>query len=267
MRLRRVSFDEEETKKSRDYRSSGVEELYFFRSFVHHATIEHIIASTKSLKRFTYRKGDGDIMLGDFAPRAATEALLKYAADSLEELVFTVESDSIVSGLLKFPKSSLLMSVEDLFSSHVCLRGFKKLKTLRCPWKLLHESGTVFLGRDYPAYGIQYYNYGEEGVVDLTKILPHSLEFLHIDKGCEEVLDALTMLLLEKETCFPNLKAIYVKEYVTDLPTSISIRKLIRDCISKGIEYKLNHASRDNLLRELMDETVESTDGMLTGGD
>ncbi|PVI01017.1 hypothetical protein DM02DRAFT_671586 [Periconia macrospinosa] len=214
-------FSEEQAKQSPDYRRSEVEELCFFNSYVHHATMQHIISSTKALKRFTY---DSYVINrnGDFAPRAAALELVKYAADSLEELVIVCDH-----------------YFYDHFSSQASLREFKKLKKLRCPWNFLVDTGKEQHGCGFVGAPL----------VDLAKFLPPSLEVLHFGQGDEDDYDTLEYLVMQKETALPNLKKICFDELPPSLREDDFIERLLPE---KGIEYFQCDESCINPLRKLL---------------
>lgn len=85
---------------SQDYQKSNVKELLFLRSLFVPEAIEEIVRSTKALEKFTYEDG-GFIVCdeGCFSPRRVVQALVSYAAHSLEELVLfsEVQDDWAVS--------------------------------------------------------------------------------------------------------------------------------------------------------------------------
>jgi hypothetical protein len=71
---------------------SNVKDMLFDRSFFAPETLEQIIGGTKALRSFVYDNGGFCISdEGCFASRRITAALLKHAANSLEELGFSGE--------------------------------------------------------------------------------------------------------------------------------------------------------------------------------
>jgi hypothetical protein len=117
------------------------------------------------------------------------------------------------------------------------LRGFEKLRTLRCSWTVI--VGEEPEGSDDDEALLEGQFHSKESHVDkclnnLAYRLPSSLEALHVDMDPDdEHWEAFVQMIRESRTSLPNLKRVHVlnryKKPVPDLLEALDKRGIVYD--------------------------------------
>ncbi|KAF2864929.1 hypothetical protein BDV95DRAFT_672997 [Massariosphaeria phaeospora] len=176
---------------------SNVKNLLFDWCFFHPEALDDILERTNSLETFVYTNGGACVSdEGTFAPRRVVAALLKCAAHSLEELILAGDEGDD--------------DFEDEEIDFVSLRGFTKLRTLRCSWATFTgmQSDNSDYDEELPDRG---FHTRESTSHEWAKALPESLEILHLEHEPYEEWEAFLHVLRSSPALLPNLKRVHAQ--------------------------------------------------------
>jgi hypothetical protein len=200
--------------------TSNVTEMFLRRCLFEVEGLSVILGGIKNLLRFTYDGGDACVASTYYRPKRVIEALTTHASDTLEELVLDQEDpDGEVRLMMR--RCSMAELTKCFKEDHevpdpptVSFRGFKKLKSLNCPWHMVRpvlEDGLSEI--DEPLE--QGFHRKEDDHKDLEDfdvrtILPESLEglalygnFFNEDGRCDW--QTMKRMFREPSTYTPHL--------------------------------------------------------------
>ncbi|KAH7125655.1 hypothetical protein B0J11DRAFT_311452 [Dendryphion nanum] len=185
---------------------SNVEDLMFSHSALHFKKgVENILSGITALRRFYY-DGSGQGMVSDcnYSPKRVIKALVRHTGHSLEHLVMRS-----IFLYIEFQGGFFAARRPDF--KRISLRGFTKLKTLTCNWKMIYP---MDLTPD------------EEKTFDLRDILPASLEELQIfGNFSDDEWAAIQRVLVGKNDMTPNLRNVYIERRHGDNPNSLEVAR------------------------------------------
>ncbi|KAF2126298.1 hypothetical protein P153DRAFT_389040 [Dothidotthia symphoricarpi CBS 119687] len=179
------SADEERERPRPCLPMSNVEELMFSSSALDvKRGLERILCGVTALRRFYYDEGGALVDDEPYTPKRIINALVKHTGHSLENLVMEYAMvEDYVDMQFDFER--------------VSLRRFKKLRTLRCDWKIVYPNNLTA---------------EEKATFDLREILPSSLEALHLHGDFDDAeWEAIKKILVGTRESVPNLHNIYIQ--------------------------------------------------------
>ncbi|KAF2705004.1 hypothetical protein K504DRAFT_537569 [Pleomassaria siparia CBS 279.74] len=202
-------LDEEVTRHEASWREvqptygpqSNVASIAFSMSCIGARAQDVIFSNFKCLKQLDYENGGAIIDYADYTPRRMMASLVRHCSHSLERLVLQDESsvgddeqDEQDVNRISFPS------------------GLEKLKTLRCTLYNLVVDDAI---DDTDALEQGFYTADdgkqEDAGFDPRKVLPPSLEGLHVDGvPNEEAFSVLEALVEAKRDHLTNLSQVYI---------------------------------------------------------
>jgi hypothetical protein len=168
--------------------TSNVTEMFLRRCLFDASGLSVVLGGIKNLQKFRYDGGDACVAYTQYEPKKVIEALVTHASETLEELVLDQEYlDEEVRLMVR--RCSILELTKHHKENYdgpgppaVSFRGFKKLKSLSCPWYMVRPVLPDGLSEiDEPLE--QGFHREEDGHkeledFDVRTILPESLEEL-----------------------------------------------------------------------------------------
>jgi hypothetical protein len=159
---------------------SNVVELAFMKSLFDVDALANILAMAKHLEKLTYEGGPALVSSTWYEPKRVLEAVVTYAAPSLEELSLMQDDDEANVRCYfpwKFYAKFICQIAPDLPGPDiVSLRGCRKLRMLICTWSILRSKTKeeTNLQHDEEQHGEIH------AAFDVRTILPESIEELYL---------------------------------------------------------------------------------------
>ncbi|KAF2680813.1 hypothetical protein K458DRAFT_406970 [Lentithecium fluviatile CBS 122367] len=207
---------------------SNVKDIRFQFSLFDPEALEAILGRIRSLRSFSYEDGGAIVSEeGCFASRRVTAALLKYAAHSLEELILSDEQGEEMDDYREIDR--------------VSLRGFAKLRTLRCSWSTITVEEPEWSEPDEPLPGGKFYTNktsAQGRLENLAHRLPRSLEALHVEvEPDDEDCEAFVNMIRKSQSILPNLAHVHVQSKRNGKSVGSSVPGLLDALKERGISY------------------------------